>query len=359
MSRMRFAFRWYGPEDPIPLAHIRQIPCVNDIVTACYNVPSGALWPSESIAARAEASAAHGLTFSVAEGLPVHESIKLGRPERKQLLDIYCENIRRLAAGGVKVICYNFMPLFGWIRTDTRHPLPDGSLTLAYSQTQLDRIDLERDDFSLPGWHFSASREERGDMLAAYREMGRDGLWENFAFFLRQVVPVAEECGIRLAVHPDDPPLPVFGLPRIVSNAEDLRRMRALCPSPANGITLCTGSLAASPENDVIAIAEEFAQSIPFVHARNVRHTGARDFLETGHYTDQGEIHMARLLRALDRGGFDGWLRADHGRMIFGEDGQPGYGLFDRALGVSYLSGIWEALQLPAGSEFIAGNDLR
>lgn len=345
MSCARFAFRWYGTEDAVTLADIRQIPCVTDIVSACYEVPSGERIPRGNVLRRAEEIRANGLTFSVAEGLPVHESIKLGTAQREAYLDLYCENIETLAACGIRVICYNFMPVFGWIRTQLHHRLPDGSQTLSFSFDELKDIDPCAGDFSLPGWHFSTDAAQRKSMIAAYRAMGSEGLRENLRVFLKRVVPVAQRCGVRLAIHPDDPPVPVFGLPRVVSTAEDLRFLRRAEPSPANGITLCAGSFAsAGRREDPAALAREFAPYIPFVHARNVRAT-EEGFVETGHCTGSGDIDMAGLLRALMDGGFDGYIRADHGRMIFGETGAPGYGLFDRALGISYLSGIWEGLR--------------
>lgn len=345
MSCARFAFRWYGEQDAVTLASIRQIPCVTDVVSACYEVPAGERIPREHVLRRAGEICANGLTFSVVEGLPVHESIKLGTAQRERYLGLYCENIETLAACGIRVICYNFMPMFGWIRTQLHHRLPDGSQTLSFSWEELKGMDPCAEDFSLPGWHFSTDGAQRESMLTAYRALGNDGLRENLRVFLKRVVPVAQRCGVRLAIHPDDPPVSVFALPRVVSTVEDLRFIHQAESSPANGFTLCAGSFAsAGRREDPVALAQEFAPFIPFVHARNV-HATEDGFVETGHCTGSGDIDMARLLRALMDGGFDGYIRADHGRMIFGETGAPGYGLFDRALGISYLSGVWEGLR--------------
>ena len=251
-----FGFRWYGPEDAVTLEHIRQIPPVTELVTSLYHIPAGALWPEEDIAAQAAQAAAAGLHFSVAEGLPVHESIKLGGPERERYIGQFVENLERLARHGVHTVCYNFMPLFGWIRTELEQPLPDGSATLAFHQAALERMNPERDVWTLPGWNFSTRQGEIRTLLGQYRALGEAGLWNNLCYFLQAVAPEAERLGIRLAIHPDDPPLPVFGLPRVVSTLEDLLRLTGAVDLPSNGVTLCTGSLGSSRANDVVKIAD-------------------------------------------------------------------------------------------------------
>ena len=187
---------------------------------------------------------------------------------------------------------------------------------------------------------------ESGRWLGQYRALGEAGLWNNLRYFLQAVAPEAERLGIRLAIHPDDPPLPVFGLPRVVSTLEDLLRLTGAVDLPSNGVTLCTGSLGSSRANDVVKIADRLCAEgkIPFVHGRNVRWEGEEDFCESGHLTASGSLNMAAILAALHRRGFDGVIRADHGRMVWGERGRPGYGLYDRAMGVCYLAGLWEAL---------------
>ena len=180
-----FGFRWYGPEDAVTLEHIRQIPPVTELVTSLYHIPAGALWPEEDIAARAAQSAAAGLHFSVAEGLPVHESIKLGGPERERYIGQFVENLERLARHGVHTVCYNFMPLFGWIRTELEQPLPDGSATLAFHQAALERMNPERDVWTLPGWNFSTRQGEIRTLLGQYRALGEAGLWNNLRYFLQ------------------------------------------------------------------------------------------------------------------------------------------------------------------------------
>lgn len=343
---MKFGFRWYGSDDKVTLTQIRQIPCVSTIVSACYDIPAGGLWPEEDIASIKTMTADKGLDFSVVEGLPVHESIKLGLSDRDIYIENYVENLHRLAKQGITTVCYNFMPLFGWVRTNLNQKMRDGSHTVAFKKTELDDIDPTKTELKLPGWNFSARREEIRDMLDAYHSLGMQGIWNNLKIFLRAVVPEAERFGIKLAIHPDDPPIPVFGLPRIVSSKEDLLRLTQIVDSPSNGVTLCTGSLGSGRHNNVVDIADALASEgkIPFVHARNVLLKDGIDFLESAHSSECGSLDMEAIMEVLYRRGFDGVIRADHGRMIWNETGRPGYGLYDRAMGVSYLSGIWETL---------------
>ena len=343
----RFGFRWYGPDDSITLSHIRQIPPVSEVVTSLYHIPAGALWPEEELAGLAGQIRAAGLSFTVVEGLPVHGDIKLGLPGRDQYIAQFAENLARLARQGVKTVCYNFMPLFGWIRTDLAYPLPDGSNTLAFSGADMEKIDPTRQELKLPGWNFSTQADRLRELLAQYHDLGRDGMWQNLRYFLQAVVPEADRLGISLAIHPDDPSLPVFGLPRIVSSLEDLLRICSLADTPSNGVTLCSGSLGSNPANDVCTIARTLCAMgrIPFVHARNVALNGDQSFYESGHVTASGRIPMGALLQILYENGFDGVIRPDHGRMVWGEQGRPGYGLYDRAMGVCYLAGLWEATE--------------
>ncbi len=343
---MRFSFRWFGPEDSIPLQYIRQIPCVTTVVSSCHNTPAGQLWQREEVAALSRQAAENGLNFSVVEGLPVHESIKLGLDSRDRFIENFITNLGLLADHGVDTVCYNFMPLFGWIRTDLNTRLEDGSFTVSFARSQLEAMNPAKTELKLPGWNFSSKKEELSQMLERYRAMGTEGMWKNLAYFLKAVVPEAERLGIRLAIHPDDPPLPLFGLPRIVSSLEDLLRITALVDSPANSITLCTGSLGSGSQNNVAEITDSMAARgrIAFVHARNVLLAENQDFLESAHFSPCGSLDMAQILSILYRHGFDGAIRSDHGRMVWGEQGKPGYGLYDRAMGICYLSGLWESL---------------
>lgn len=336
--------RWFGPDDPVPLAHIRQVPGVEGVVSALHHVPVGRAWPRHELERLGETIGAAGLRFAGVESIPVHEEIKLGRPGRDRWTDAYCESVRHVGELGIPVLCYNFMPVFDWTRTGLEMPLEDGSTALAYDHEALGRIDLSRGTGDLPGWATAYGAEELGALLAAYREVDAERLWENLAWFLERVVPVAEASGVKMAIHPDDPPWPIFGLPRIITDGPALERLVALVDSPANGVTFCTGSLGPRPENDLPAMVRRLGGRIHFAHCRNVRVTGERRFHEAPHPSRFGSVDMRAVLGALRDTGFAGPMRPDHGRMIWGERGRPGYGLHDRALGAAYLQGLWEGL---------------
>lgn len=343
---MKMSFRWYGASDPVRLEYIRQIPGLHGIVSAIYDVPVGEVWPMEAILALKARIEGQGLAFEVVESVPVHEDIKLGRPTRDVLIEHYIQNIRNLAAAGIRVICYNFMPVFDWTRTVLDRKLADGSTTLAFDTREVERLDLSQ-GIALPGWDASYQPGELKALLAAYGALGEAQLWDNLAYFLEAIIPVAQEVGIGMAMHPDDPPRPIFGLPRIVKDRADLARLVRLVDVPANGLTLCSGSLGAGPENDVEALVREFGAMgrIHFAHMRNVRVNVQGDFEETAHLSSCGSLDLAAIVKAYHEVGFDGYVRPDHGRMIWGETGKPGYGLYDRALGAVYLNGLWEAIE--------------
>ena len=342
---MKMTFRWYGDNDPVRLEYIRQIPGMYGIVSAIYDVPVGEVWPVAKLAALRDRIEAAGLRFEVVESVPVHEDIKLGKPTRDRLIANFQQNIRHCAAVGIKVICYNFMPVFDWTRTEMAKELPDGSFTLAFDAAAVAKIDPEQ-GIALPGWDTSYKPEELRHLLAEYRSVDEEALWRNLEYFLRRIVPVAEEAGVRMAMHPDDPPRPIFGLPRIVKNHDDLVRLTGIVDSPANGITLCSGSLGADLCNDVPALVRKFGGMgrVHFGHVRNVAVQPDGTFYESAHLSCEGSLDLAEIIRAYHDVGFDGYLRPDHGRMIWGETGKPGYGLYDRALGAVYITGLWEAV---------------
>lgn len=347
---MKLSFRWYGEEDKVTLENIRQIPGMHSIVTAVYDVPVGEVWSRESIAKLKKQTEEAGLHFEVIESVPVHEDIKLGMPSRDRYIANYCENIERLAEAGIQCICYNFMPVFDWTRTQLDHMLPDGSTSLVYYQEQVDMVNpLAKDsDLTLPGWDASYSREELKNVVAQYNSMNEEDLWDNLRYFLKAVIPTAAACGVNMAIHEDDPCWSIFGLPRIITCEENLDRFLKLVDDPHNGITLCTGSLGCSAQNDVVKMAGKYAAMgrIHFVHARNVAVLeDNRGFEERAHLSACGSLDMFAILKALHDNGFDGYIRPDHGRMIWGETGRAGYGLYDRALGATYLNGLWEALE--------------
>ncbi len=343
---VKMSFRWYGDADPVSLQYIRQIPGVTQIVSAVYDEPVGEVWPLAKIEALKARIEAAGLRFEVVESVPVHEDIKLGKPSRDRLIANYQQTLRHLAAAGIRVVCYNFMPVFDWTRTELAKTLEDGSTCLAFSTAEVERID-PAEGISLPGWDSSYQPGQLQALLAEYREIDEARLWANLEYFLKAIVPVAAECGIRMAIHPDDPPRPIFGLPRIVKNRDDLARILKAVDHPANGLTLCSGSLGAGPQNDVEALVREFGAMgrIHFAHIRNVKITPEGDFEESAHLSSCGSLDIAAIVKAYHDTGFTGYVRPDHGRMIWGEIGKPGYGLYDRALGAVYLNGLWEALQ--------------
>ena len=342
---MKMTFRWYGDNDPVTLEKIRQIPKMTGIVSAVYDVAPGGVWSEESIAALKKKAQDNGLEFEVVESVPVPEDIKLGNEKAPALIANYCENVRRLGAAGVKCICYNFMPVFDWLRSELEHKQADGANALAYDEATVLSMNPLESELSLPGWDESYTKEGLKALLEQYKEISEEQLWKNLETFLQAVIPVAEECGVKMAIHPDDPPWGLFGLPRIITNEQNLERFLKLVDSPANGLTFCTGSLGASKDNDLPKMAKKFASRIHFAHLRNILHTGDRCFEEVGHPTECGSLDMYGIVKNLLAGGFDGYVRPDHGRMIWGETGRYGYGLFDRALGAAYLNGLFEAIE--------------
>ena len=341
---MKMSFRWYGESDPISLQYIRQIPNMRSIVSAVYDVKPGEVWPEESIEKMVKQCEENGLVFDVVESIPVHENIKLGRENVDELLEVYCENIRRCAKYGVKCVTYNFMPVFDWTRTQLDKEAEDGSTSLVMYWEQMKGLDPLKDDIHLPGWDSSYTQEEVRELISAYGELGEEGLWRNLEIFLKKVIPVAKSVGVNMAIHPDDPPWGIFGLPRIITNEQNIDRFLSIVNEKENGITLCTGSLGASKDNDLIKMAKKYAPRTHLLHLRNIKFTSDRDFHEVAHPTECGSLDMYEIVKALVKGGFDGYVRPDHGRMIWGETGKPGYGLYDRALGAMYMAGIWETL---------------
>ncbi len=342
---MRYSMRWYGPGDPVSLEWIRQVPGLDGIVTALDDFPPGEVWTPDAITERQQTLARHGFEWLVTESVPVHESIKLGEPERDRYIERFAQSVQNLGAAGVTVLCYNFMPVFDWFRTDLALPLADGSTTMQYREAELARYDLTQGMERRAFWPAGFSGTELSALLARYRSVDAERLLEHLRYFLRAVVPVAEAAGVRLAIHPDDPPWPIFGLPRIVSDAEGIRQVLDAVDSPSNGLTLCTGALGALPANDLTAMAEAFGPRVNFVHARNVRRTGDREFHEVAHAGHAGDVDLVSVLVTLLRSGYGGPIRPDHGRMVWGETGTPGYGLYDRAMGVTYLQGVVDGLQ--------------
>lgn len=344
---MKLSFRWYGEDDPVSLKYIRQIPSMDSIVTAIYDVPVGQVWSMDSINKLKATVEASGLKFDVIESVPVHEDIKLGLPIRDVYIENYKQNIINLGKAGVKVICYNFMPVFDWTRSQLDKELEDGSTALVYYKDQVDKMDPLKGELSLPGWDSSYTKEDLKNLFDQYSKIDEEGLWANLEYFLKEIIPVAEANDVKMAIHPDDPPWPIFGLPRIITTEENLERFLKLVDSKYNGLTLCTGSLGSGTFNNVVDMIDKFASQgrIHFMHVRNIKLLDEGSFEESAHYSSYGSLDIVAIMKALYKNKFDGYLRPDHGRMIWGETGRPGYGLYDRALGAMYIAGIWETLE--------------
>jgi len=343
---MKMSFRWYGETDPVKIEYIGQVPNMRYIVSAVYDTPVGEVWSEDSIAHIKAVIEKAGLKLEVIESVPVHEDIKLGKPTRDKLIANYCENIVRLGKAGVKVICYNFMPVFDWVRTQLDKVNEDGSTTLVYYAEQLNGKNPLNDDMSLPGWDSSYAKEAIRGIFDDYAKLTKEDIWKNLEYFLKRIIPVAEKSNVKMAIHPDDPPWDIFGLPRLITCEKNLDRFLKIIDSRYNGLAFCTGSLGCAETNDVPRLVDKYAKAgrIHFIHIRNIKLLGDKSFEETAHYSLCGSLDIVEICKALHRNKFDGYIRPDHGRMIWGETGKPGYGLYDRALGAMYITGIWEAL---------------
>lgn len=353
---MKMTLRWFGSKmDPIPLRYIRQIPGMTGVVSSLMDIPAGETWPVERITALKDEVNSAGLELEVIESVNVHEDIKLGHPTRDRYIENYIDTLRSLGKAGVKVVCYNFMPIFDWTRSDLAKELPDGSTALAYDEEIISRIKNPQEfaeqiqkssaGFEMPGWEPERMAELKR-LFSLYEGIGRKELTDNLKYFLEAIIPTAAEMDVKMAIHPDDPPWDIFGLPRIATSQEDFDVIIGLVDSPYNGITLCSGSLGANPENDIPSIIRHFGakKRVPFAHIRNLKIHKPGVFNETSHLSSDGSFDMYEIMKAYYDTGFDEYARPDHGRMIWDEKGRAGYGLYDRALGVAYLNGLWEAL---------------
>jgi mannonate dehydratase len=391
---MEESFRWYGPDDMVPLSYIRQAGATA-VFTSLHQIPYGELWPREAIRERISIVERAGLRWTAVESVPVHEDIRTGKGDLKKLFDNYAQTLRNLGAEGVKTVIYNFMPVLDWIRTDLRHKLPDGSECLLYNPAHFAAFEIyalqrkgaeadytakqlqdarawwesldnaNREQFIrniidvFPGCKFGLTVGDIRAMLAKYDGMGEDGLRKNFIRFLEAVCPAAEEAGVKLAVHPDDPPFPVLGLPRIVSKATDVEALFKAVDSPANGLCFCTGSFSAGPQNDLPAMAKQFASRIHAVHLRSTQRLPDGSFFEADHLA--GSVDMPKVVRLLldeqDRRKKDGradWLlafRPDHGHTMMDDlqkdlsNANPGYTCIGRMRGLSELRGLMLGLR--------------
>ncbi|RBP00835.1 mannonate dehydratase [Rossellomorea aquimaris] len=350
---MKMTFRWYGEgNDSISLQQIKQIPGVEGIVWALHDVPAGDEWPSEKIEEVKNHAEQFGLNIDVVESVNVHEDIKLGLPSRDQYIENYKRTIEKLAAAGVKVICYNFMPVFDWTRTELFKEMEDGSTALFFEKAKVEDMDpfelvekiSSNSAFTMPGWEPERLSKLK-ELFEAYKQVTEEDLFNHLEYFLKEIIPVAEENNIKMGIHPDDPPFSIFGLPRIITNKQNIKRVLSLVDSPSNGVTLCSGSLGANSGNNVADMVREFSNRIPFAHIRNVKVYENGDFIETSHRSKDGSVDILEIMKAYHEKGFTGYARPDHGRHIWGEECRPGYGLYDRGLGIMYLWGIWDSLE--------------
>lgn len=380
-------WRWFGPKDPLTLKEIKQTGAVG-IVTALHHIPTGETWPIEQIMNRKQIIESKGLKWSVAESVPVHEDVKKKKGNYLQYIGNYKESIKNLGQCGVDTICYHFMPVLDWSRTDLRFEFKDGSITTRFETSVLAAFDLfilrrpdaEKDYdqgqinkakqyydsmnesqkhkliqtvlLGFPGSLEAYTLEEFKSALGEYREIGDNELRENLYDFMREIIPVAEESGVQMAIHPDDPPWSLLGLPRIVSNKQDVEQIISVVDSVANGITLCAGSLGASADNNLVEIAERFAGRINFIHLRNVARNKEGDFVEDNLLDGDIDIYavMKALLleqkRRMDEGRKDIRMpmRPDHGHLMLPDQARqgiyPGYSLFGRMRGLAELRGL-------------------
>lgn len=339
---MKMTFRWFGPNDVITLDKIKQIPGMSGVVTAIYDIPVGDIWPLDKILALKNMCTKAGLEMEVIESVPVHEDIKLGAPTRDKYIENYKQTILNLGKAGIKCICYNFMPVFDWLRTDLHFNNKDGSNSLSYDHEELLKLDAM--NLHLPGWDESYKTGELNSLLNKYKNINENILFENLVYFLNAIMEACDEANINMAIHPDDPPWSMFNLPRIITCDKSYEKLFKAVPNKHNGITYCTGSLGAGRFNNLVSLADKYTDRIFFAHIRQIKYDNDINFIEAGHTTEMGSLDIYNIIKTLVKNNFNGYVRPDHGRNIWGEDGKPGYGLFDRALGACYLNGMFEAI---------------
>ena len=380
---MEKTWRWFGKKDKITLPMLRQIG-VEGIVTALHDVPNGEIWTVEAINDLKSHIESYGLRWSVVESLPVCEAIKYAGAEREQLIENYKVSLANLGKCGIKTVCYNFMPVIDWIRTDLQHPWPDGTSSLYYDHirfayfdirileregaekdyteeelqkvAELDKVITEAekdaliDTIIVKTQGFVNGNIKEGDknpvsifkrLLALYKDIDRDALRENMRYFLSAIMPVCEEYGVNMCVHPDDPPFQVLGLPRIVTNENDIEWFLNAVDNPHNGLTFCAGSLSAGEHNDTRELAKKFAKRTHFVHLRSTAAMQGGNFIESSHLTGRG--HLIDLIRIFENENPGLPMRVDHGRMMLGDEDKgynPGYSFHGRMLALAQVEGM-------------------
>lgn len=350
---MDMTLRWYGPGyDSVSLEQIRQIPGVEGVITTLYGTTPGEAWELDDIRKLKKVVEDAGLTIKGIESVNVSDAIKIGNEKRDEHIANYITTLERLGQEGINMICYNFMPVFDWTRSELARVRPDGGTVLAYNQDTVDKIDpmhmkesidAMSNGFIMPGWE-PERLDSLKELFDMYKDVDEEKLFNNLVYFLEAIGPVCEKYDIKMGIHPDDPAWPIFGLPRIITGKDKIVKLLKAVDKPYNGITLCTGSLGSNQDNDIPEIIKACEGRIPFAHVRNLKYNSRRDFEEAAHLSSDGSMDMYKIMKTLYDTGFDGVIRPDHGRMIWGEQAMPGYGLYDRALGATYLQGLWEAI---------------
>lgn len=346
--------RWFGSRfDTVTLKQIRQIPGVTGVITTLYDTTPGEVWSRESIRKMKEEVEASGLSVAGIESVNVHDAIKAGTSERDKYIQNYIETLENLGKEDIHLVCYNFMPVFDWTRTELARKRPDGSTVLAYNQEAVDALNPENmfDSISkdtngvvMPGWEPERMVKIK-ELFDMYKDIDDDKIFENLKYFLERIMPVCDKYDINMAIHPDDPAWSVFGLPRIIISKENILKMINMVDNSHNGVTFCSGSYGTNLKNNLPDMIRSLKGRIHFAHVRNLKFNTPTDFEESAHLSSDGSFDMYEIMKALYEIGFTGPIRPDHGRMIWDEVAMPGYGLYDRALGATYLNGLWEAIE--------------
>ncbi len=370
---MEMTLRWYGKAyDTVKLWQIRQIPGVKGVITTLYNKQAGELWTEDEIISLKNDVAEENMHIAGIESVNISDDIKTAGPLRDEHIDNYIKTLENLGKQDIRMVCYNFMPVFDWTRSELARARHDKSTVLAYSQAAIDAIDPAnmfdsiKDQMNgtvMPGWEPERLVKIK-ELFEMYKDIDEQKLFDNLVYFLKAVMPVCDKYDINMAIHPDDPAWSVFGLPRIINNKANIEKMLKAVDNVHNGLTFCSGSFGTNPENDLPDMIRSFAGRVHFAHVRNLQFNsfchedgsavkawtgkgipvGQPDFEEAAHLSSDGSFDMYEIVKALYESGFNGPIRPDHGRMIWGEEAMPGYGLYDRALGAAYINGLWEAI---------------